>query len=650
MRADGQDDEQGVGAQGTDDPGVLTTPHLSSQVPPQGPRHRAPDAAPEGADQAAAAGPTAAAPGPTVPAPGGPVDDQELPASDAALTAAVRLGDDAAFEELYRRHAEAVRRYARTCCRDAFTAEDLAGEVFARTLQALRAGKGPEFAVRAYLLTAVRNIAATWSRSDRREQLVDDFTLFAATSAAVADVSVTDPGADAWAMAGVDHSLVLQAFRKLEPSDQVVLWHTEVEQEPPRQVAEIIGKTANATAVQAYRARERLAAEFLQAHVSASQTRACEDYASRLGAFARGALGKRAAGDVRGHMKDCDRCSAAYLELLDLNQGLREVLPSGLLVWVGSGYFTVLAAGAASAAGVGIGLGAAGVATGGGAAAGAAGGAGGGSAGAGAAAGEGLGLPAKAGIAAVVTVVAVAAVAFALSGSEHKPPPPKPRAVKVVPSPVATPPPPPPSPVKAVPPPAPVPPAPTVRPKPRPVVKHTVKPTVPPKPPAKPKPTPTPTPAPPPPADYFVDALPYSGVGVSNGPSIDGSASSGVWQRSRGVRVGGQSYPRGITVRAPSSVTVQLNRQCREFDASAGIDDLTLGLGSARFSVLDATTGRMLWHSGVVHGGDSAVPVSVPLSGVTAIRLVVRPGWTGPFGGFGVADVADWANARFSCS
>ena len=642
MRVDGQDEERG-----TDDPGARVAP----QVPPQGPRHRA--SAVSGPDPASAA---------TVPPPGGPVDDDgELPASDTVLTAAVRAGDSAAFEELYRRHADAVRRYARTCCRDAFTAEDLAGEVFARTLQALQAGKGPEFAVRAYLLTAVRNIAATWSRSDRREQLVEDFTLFAATSAAVADVSITDPGADAWAMAGIDHSLVLRAFSRLEPDDQLVLWHTEVQQEPPRQVAEIIGKTANATAVQAHRARDRLATEFLQAHISDTQRTACEEYARRLGAFARGSLGKRAAGDVRGHMQECDRCSAAYLELVDLNHSLRELLPTGVLVWLGSGYFTVLAAGAAGAVGVGA-LGVAGATSGGtaagtataGTAAGAAGGAAGGSAGgggAGAAAGEGLGLPAKAGIAAAVTVVAVAGLVFALTGSEHKPPAPRPPVARASAAPVAPVPSAAPSPPPVV--------RPAVVPKPAPAVRHTVtprpsptpRPVVPvaqPKPRPAPKPTPKPSPSPvPAPADYYVDALPFSGVGSPTGPSIEGSASSWVWQRSGQVRMGGHTYSRGITVHAPSSVTVDLNRQCNEFDAIAGIDDMTLGLGAASFSVLDGSTGRTLWASGPVRGDQAGVPVSVPLRGVTSIRLVVRRAADGPLGG--VVDVSDWADARFSC-
>jgi len=630
MRDDGQDGQDEPGGEADTGPGATeATARIPRQLPRrgshgsqslQGSRHRA-------------TGPGIPPPS-EVPAPAGPVDDAELPPSDALLAAAVRAGDDSAYEELYRRHSAAVRRYARTCCRDAFTAEDLAGEVFARTLQALRAGKGPDIAVRAYLLTAVRNIAATWTRSDRREQLVDDFTAFAASSPAVANVNATDPGADAWAMAEVDHSLVVRAFSRLDADDRMLLWHTEVEQEPPREVALLIGKTANATAVQASRARDRLATEFLQAHVSESQARDCAASAKRLGAFARGSLGKRATHDVREHLGDCDRCSAAYLELVDLNHSLRELLPVGALVWVGgSGYFAALVAGAAggtAAVGAVAGATAAG-----------SGGTAGGTAG-GAAAAEGLGVPAKAGIAAAVTVVAVAGVVYALSltGSEHKPAPPKPRPVAAAPRPVVVPPPKP-TPTPTPPPPPPVvqpvvAPAPVVRPRPVVVV---------PRPKTKPKPRPKPRPIVVPVADYFVDSLPYSGFGTTQGPSLaDGSAGE-VWQRSGGVSVGGTTYSRGITMNAPSSAEIDLNGQCREFDASAGIDDMTLGQGAVRFAVLDDATGRTLWQSGVVDGGDPAVPVSVGLKGITAIRLVVTPA-----DGSYVANVADWADARFSCT
>ncbi|MFD9129682.1 RNA polymerase sigma factor, partial [Kitasatospora sp. NPDC059571] len=288
-----------------------------------------------------------------VPAPADPVDG-ERPPSDAELTARVRSGDDSAYEEIYRRHVDPVRRYARSCCRDSFTAEDLAGEVFARTLQALKSGRGPDFAVRAYLLTAVRNVAAAWARSERREQLVDDFGAFAQATASSVEYDLADPGADAWAIALADRRMVMRAYAGLPEDDRVVLWHTEVERESPKAVAVLLGKTANATAVQAHRARDRLAAAFLQAHVSGSQEQGCAEYAGRLGAYARGSLRKRASADVGRHVQGCARCTAACLELADINHGLRAVLPGGVLLWVGGGYVTVAAAAGAVLGGTAV--------------------------------------------------------------------------------------------------------------------------------------------------------------------------------------------------------------------------------------------------------------------------------------------------------
>jgi RNA polymerase sigma factor (sigma-70 family) len=587
--------------------------------------------------------------GAALPQPGDAADEGSLPPSDALLTAAVRAGDDTAFEELYRRHAAAVRRYARTCCRETHTAEDLAGEVFARTLQALRSGRGPDVAVRAYLLTAVRNIAATWARTDRREHLVDDFAAFAASSSAVAQVDITDPGADDRTMAMADRSMVVRAFARLDEADRMVLWHTAVEEEAPREVAVLLGKTANATAVQAHRARERLAAEFLQEHVSGAQSGECAAYAGRLGQLARGSLGKRASADLRAHLKECDRCSAAYLELVDLNAHLRAALPGGLLLWVGAGYFAAAAAAAgvgAAAAGAGAGAGAA---AGGGAA-----GSGSGGAAAGGAASEGVGLPAKIGVATAVAVAAGVGLALALTGSGHPPSspaarrPPTPQPAASAPQSVNSPPPrtaPPLAPVAAAsPPPRPraTPAAPAPSPSPAPAAPAST----PPSPSASPTPSPSPAPPPPPPAAFYADSFRYAveGSGAA-GPTLRASLLNGVWQRPDGLSSGGQRYARGITVHAPAATVVDLNDACTSFDAYAGLDDLSLGLGAVRFSVQDDATGRVLWSSGRVEGGAAAVPVRVPLAGVRSVRLVVTP-----LDGTFLVDVADWADARFMCT
>ncbi|WP_141707738.1 RNA polymerase sigma factor, partial [Streptomyces sp. PpalLS-921] len=233
--------------------------------------------------------------------------------SDAQLLQRMRAGDDRAYEELFRRHSEAVRRYARTCCRDAHTADDLTAEVFARTLQAVRGGKGPEQAVRAYLMTAVRHVAAAWTKSAKREQLVDDFAVFAAQATRSAELSETDTvdlGADVRAMHEADRSMAMQAFRSLPERWQAVLWHTTVEEESPSEVAPLFGLTANATAVLAVRAREGLKQAYLQAHVSQALTAGgdCARYADRLGAHARGGLRVRAERGLSKHLEECAKC------------------------------------------------------------------------------------------------------------------------------------------------------------------------------------------------------------------------------------------------------------------------------------------------------------------------------------------------------
>ncbi|MFF7637413.1 sigma-70 family RNA polymerase sigma factor [Kitasatospora sp. NPDC008050] len=645
----------------------------------------------------------------TVPPPADPVDG-ERPPSDAELTALVRGGDDSAYEELYRRHAEAVRRYARSCCRDSFTAEDLAGEVFARTFQALKAGKGPEFAVRAYLLTAVRNIAATWTRGERREQLVDDFGAFSQTTAATTiEYDLADPGADAWAIAQADQRMVMQAFIELPEDDRVLLWHTEVERESPKAVAVLLGKTANATAVQAHRARARLAAAFLQAHVSPTPAQGCEEYVNRLGLYARGGLRKRASAEVGEHVRGCEACTAALLELIDINHALRLLLPGGVLVWVGAGAFSAVAAalGAGALAG-GAAAGGAAATSGAGAAGGAAGaagaGAGGSSGGGAAAAGEGLGTAAKAGIAAAVAVATAAAVAYALTGSPAPAPvaapaPPAPSASagpvprSAAPKPPApspqppTPPAPTPAPTHArptpTPPPAPKPtptpaprptplpappPVPTLPPVPTPTLPAIPTPEIPtpsiPAPPAPPAPTPSaPAPAPVPsilpstlptllptpplPSSFWMDQLPFSKS--SNRVPPDGPTINR--QDSSGWLLQRDRLRVGGTAYKNGASVAAPSTVAIDLNRGCTAFDAVVGVDDLTLtpgSVRFSVTdadGNSLWRSPDLGAWDRAVPVHVPLAGRMSIRLVVTP----VDGFWSSGSIADWADARFNC-
>lgn len=183
-------------------------------------------------------------------------------------------------------------------------------------LQAVRGGSGPEHAVRAYLLTTVRRVAAGWTKSAKREHLVEDFAVFAqqaARSSEVSDDDTLDLGADVRAMHEAEQSMAMQAFRSLPERWQAVLWHTEVEDESPSEVATLFGLDANGTRVLAKRAREGLKEAYLQAHVSTTLTQdeECARYADRLGAYARGSLRTRAERGLRKHLEECAKCRSS---------------------------------------------------------------------------------------------------------------------------------------------------------------------------------------------------------------------------------------------------------------------------------------------------------------------------------------------------
>ncbi|MFB7266244.1 sigma-70 family RNA polymerase sigma factor [Streptomyces nojiriensis] len=616
----------------------------------------------------------------------------ELPPSDGDLIARMRGGDDGAYEELFRRHADSVRRYARSCCRDAHTADDLTAEVFARTLQAVRGGAGPDQSVRAYLLTTVRRVAAAWAKTARREQLVEDFAVFAEQAstgteggAALSGLSglsrddTLELGADVRAMHEAERSLAMQAFRSLPERWQAVLWHTTVEEASPSAVAPLFGLSANATAVLASRAREGLKQAYLQAHVSSALSEGgdCARYADRLGAYARGGLRMRAERGLRKHLEECVKCRLAAGELQDVNAGIPALLPVAVIGWFAAGYAAKAAgvlAGGAVAAGGAAAAAAGGSAAGAGTAGAAGGAAGAGAAGAGGGAGgsvaaEGLGLPAKAAIAAGIAVAAAAGVVFALAGDDTEPrvraKPAPGVAAPAVPS--AAPAPPvssaPEAPASAEPdPPAQEPPVAqgSVAPRPGPVPSAAASAAPAPAPssspspspgrekasptpsPERPAPKPTPPPPPKPPQGFQLSGLAHSVHGDHSGPELQTWRSGWVWQR-HGLEVGGRRFAHGITVNARSSVEITLNRQCTSFSARAGVDGLSLFTdGSVRFSAY--ADGERVWQSAALGYQDPPAAVQVSLAGRKTLRLVVEQAGPGS-----LPTLASWADAVLSC-
>ena len=99
---------------------------------------------------------------------------EPLPPGDADLISASRAGDAAAYDTLYRRHVAAAHSLARQLVRNRAEADDVVAETFAKILDLLHRGGGPDDAFRPYLLTAVRRAAYDRHRAERRQLVTDE--------------------------------------------------------------------------------------------------------------------------------------------------------------------------------------------------------------------------------------------------------------------------------------------------------------------------------------------------------------------------------------------------------------------------------------------------------------------------------------------
>jgi RNA polymerase sigma factor (sigma-70 family) len=239
--------------------------------------------------------------------------------SDAELITAVRHGDRLAFGVLYARHLASAYNLARQLARSRTEADDLVSEAFARMLDTLRAGRGPDSAFRAYLLTAMRHVAYDKTRRDRKLELADDVSTVHGVNIDKISVPFRDT-----AVSGLERSLIAKAFARLPERWQAVLWHTEIEGHSPATVAPLLGLTPNGVSALAYRAREGLREAYLQVHLANTQfvdTQAgrCRATVDKLGPWTRGGLCKRETTQVLKHLDECARCRMLAAELADVN-------------------------------------------------------------------------------------------------------------------------------------------------------------------------------------------------------------------------------------------------------------------------------------------------------------------------------------------
>lgn len=269
---------------------------------------------------------------------------QRLERGDAELIAAVRAGDTDAYGALFERHRTAALRLARQLLPGA-ESEDLVSEAFTKVLVQLQAGRGPDLAFRAYLLTAIRRLHVDRIRSMRRLRTTDD------EAELDQHVEFFDTAA-----ATFERGTAADAFASLPERWQLVLWHLDVEGQKPAEVAPLLDMSANSVSALAYRAREGLRQAYLQHHLADTASGDCRWATERLGAHVRKGLSSRDAGRVDEHLDECRRCMGIYLELTEVNSDLAGILAPVILGTAAGGYLAAGATGVATTTGVALGF------------------------------------------------------------------------------------------------------------------------------------------------------------------------------------------------------------------------------------------------------------------------------------------------------
>jgi DNA-directed RNA polymerase specialized sigma24 family protein len=255
---------------------------------------------------------------------------------DAKLLGMVRAGDGSAFGVLCQRHSAAAHRLARELVVSPAEVDAVVAETFARIQDVLQRVGGPADGFRPYLLTMVRRVCLSRTPGGL-------------ASIAADDQARSDPGRpflvpDA---TGTGGALMVRAYMSLPERWSTLLWHTEIEQDSPDDVAPLFGLSGIGFAALERRARDSLRQAYLEMHIARVTRQDCILIAGRLGAFVRFALSAHETDQVSAHLGDCDECRTSYAELADLGVTLRSLVTP---MYLGSAAASYLASGGSGVA------------------------------------------------------------------------------------------------------------------------------------------------------------------------------------------------------------------------------------------------------------------------------------------------------------
>ncbi len=169
---------------------------------------------------------------------GSPASHDSVPPADLAeeaLVAAARSLDEAAWEEIYGRHAVQVYTYLQFRLRDPHVAEDLTADVFVRALAGIEGYKWRGTPFLAWLYRIAHNVVADYRKKAARD-----------TDNRATDVPIDIADRRNRLRAVDEQTDMLNAVRRLTEEQQQVIILRFYHEMSNAQVARIVGKSENA--------------------------------------------------------------------------------------------------------------------------------------------------------------------------------------------------------------------------------------------------------------------------------------------------------------------------------------------------------------------------------------------------------------------
>jgi len=199
-----------------------------------------------------------------------------------------RLGNDRAFERLYRKHAGDVYRYALVVLRNQADAEDVTQTTFMNAYRAFEKGERPQ-KPQNWLIAIAHNVCRQRFRQAQRRPAEVGYEEELAESVVEEDALTAED--------------IRRALGHLAFNQRAALVMRELEGRSYQEIAEILGVSVSAVETLLFRARRALREQL-------EQSITCQEAELSISRQLDGRLPRNEKGALRAHLRECDDCAS----------------------------------------------------------------------------------------------------------------------------------------------------------------------------------------------------------------------------------------------------------------------------------------------------------------------------------------------------